>query len=160
LLAIECALAVLLLAGSGLMIRSLQRLHVVDQGFRSEGVLLARVSLAPIAQRASGPAVRGGELIRRRDFYQQVFERLNALPGVTGVGFITDLLVRGYVDGSIRIGNRPPEPAGVVGSASVSPGFFETLQVPLRQGRFFSDTDVLTQLHHTGLDRVEWTRGE
>jgi predicted permease len=143
LIVVECALAVLLLAGSGLLIRSFVRLQSVDTGFRTDGVLLVRVSLAPIAQRSSGQDSSGNP---RRVFYDHVFERIRAIPTVQSVGLITDLLVRGRAEGSIRVADGPPVPTGELAFAHVSPGFFETLNVPLRRGRFLSDTDTLARL--------------
>jgi putative ABC transport system permease protein len=123
LIAIECGLSVLLLAGAGLLIRSFLRLQAVDPGFRPDGVLLVRVSLAPIAQRPTGQSVPGG---RRRTFYNELFERLRARPTVQSVGLITDLLVRGSVDGAISVANRPAVPSGATCFAHVSPGFCGT----------------------------------
>jgi putative ABC transport system permease protein len=82
----------------------------------------------------------------RREFYKQTLERVRNLPGVQRAGVLTDLLVRGYLTGSIAINDGPAVPVGTLGYASVGPGLFETLDVPLIRGRFFSDDDVLTQI--------------
>lgn len=156
LVVVQCALAVLLLSGSGLLIRSLSNIRSVNQGFRSDHVLLVRVSLAPSAQRTSADPVRGADVLARREFYKQAIERVGSLPGVQRVGVLTDLLVRGYVTGSIVVNERPAVPVGTLGFANVGPGLFETLEVPLVRGRFFSDDDVLTQIRlvSTDLDQI------
>src|SRR5262249_28037042 len=140
----QCALAVLLLSGAGLLIRSLGNIRSVNLGFRSDHVLLVRVSLAFSVQRTGPvPAISACSMIRR-EFYKQALERVRNLPGVQRAGVLTDLLVRGYVTGSIAINDGPDVPVGTLGYASVGPGLFETLDVPLVRGRFFSDDDVLT----------------
>ena len=151
----QCALAFLLLAGAGLLIRSSQKLHAVEKGYRSDHVLLLRVSLAPMAQRPD-LATPGGDLVRRRAFYNQVREQLHALPGVRSTGVIGDLLVRGSVEGTVTIAGRPAVAAGTLGFGLVGPGFFETLQVPLRRGRFFTDNDVLEHIRLNALDSNAW----
>jgi putative ABC transport system permease protein len=155
LIVVECALAVLLLAGAGLLIRSFVRLQSVDPGFRANGVLLGRVSLAPVAQRSSS---RAAEDNPRRIFYSHVFDRIRAIPTVQSVGLITDLLVRGRAEGSIKVADRSPVPTGELAFGHVSPGFFETLNVPLRQGRFLSDADTLAKLRLSELTADEMER--
>ncbi len=159
LIAVECALAVLLLAGSGLLIRSVLRLQSVDPGFRSDGVLLARVSLAPVGQRVASQNAQDG-LGLRQVFYNQVFERLGAMRSVQGVGVISDLLVRGRIAGSVVVTGRPAMPAGELAFASLSPGFLETLNVPLRRGRFFSHADTQARVRYIGLTQEQITKGD
>jgi predicted permease len=156
LMAAQCAMVVILLTGSGLLIRSAQRLHTVDLGFRSDRVLLLRVSLAPIAGRSQ--AGSPGDLPWRRTFYNEALARVRALPGVQSAGVIGDLLVRGTFDGSIAIAGRSPEAAGSLAWGLVGPGFFETLQVPLRRGRLFSDEDTLERIRLNGLTAEAWQR--
>jgi hypothetical protein len=76
---------------------------------------------------------------------------------VQSVGLITDLLVRGRAEGSIKVADRSPVPTGELAFGHVSPGFFETLNVPLRQGRFLSDADTLAKLRLSELtaDEIE-----
>jgi putative ABC transport system permease protein len=128
----ECALAVALLTGAGLLIRSFQRLQSVDPGFRPEGVLLARVTLPYQAQ-------------------AQVIERLAGLPGVQAVGVIEDFLIRRTPSYSIVVEGRALNPAGSetgqLIDAYVSTGFFQAMGTPLLRGRFFSGQDVCRRTH-------------
>ena len=134
----ECALAVVLLTGAGLMIRSFLRLQSVDPGFKPQGVMLARVS-PPMSVRGNG-----GE-----SFFQQLRERIAGLPGVQEVDAIGDFLIRRNPDESIAIPGRPPlsdNEAHQLASENVSPGFFQTLGVPLSSGRFLTRADALAKV--------------
>jgi putative ABC transport system permease protein len=131
----EIALALALLIGAGLMIRSLQRLQAVDPGFDSEGVLTMWVS--PPAQRY------------RRDqlaaFSLQLRERLRALPGAQSVALASDLPLSGGTSaGPIELEGRPSAPDGGeirMYRHRVTPGFFSTLGIPLVKGRDFTADD-------------------
>jgi predicted permease len=136
---LECALAVALLAGAGLLIRSFLRLQAVNPGFKPEGVLLARV-LPPLSIRSGGQA---------EAFFQQARERLSAIPGVQAVASTDDFLIRGTPDESINIEGRPSasgEKTSQLNSADASPDFFRTLGAPLLRGRFFTRADALTKI--------------
>ncbi len=136
---LECALAVALLAGAGLLIRSFLRLQAVNPGFKPEGVLLARV-LPPLSIRSGGQA---------EAFFQQARERLAAIPGVQAVASTDDFLIRGTPDESINIEGRPSasgEKTSQLNSADVSPDFFRTLGAPLLRGRFFTRADALAKI--------------
>lgn len=139
LVAAECGLAVLLLVGAGLLIRSLARLDHVDPGYSRRNVLLVRVSIAPVSQ--SQRTATTDDMDVRAMFYQQVRARLASLRGVESVGQITDFFVRSSGDNVITIPGRAPESSGDVGQASVDGGFFKTIDVPLVRGRFFNDAD-------------------
>jgi putative ABC transport system permease protein len=136
LLVVQCALAIVLLAGAGLLIRSLRVLHATDPGFRSGGVLTMRVN----ASRASFP--QGAQL---RQFYDQLLERVRALPGVKGAALTSDLFLSNTPSsGTFTLEDRPPFPPSEQIEATidvVSPGFFETMQVPLVRGRFLDSRD-------------------
>ena len=136
---LECALAVALLAGAGLLIRSFLRLQSVNPGFRPEGVLLARV-LPPLSIRSGGQA---------ETFFEQLRERLAGIPGVQSVASTDDFLIRGTPDESITIEGRPSTSDGKtsqLNSADASPDFFQTMGVPLLRGRFFTRADALTKI--------------
>jgi len=136
---LECALAVALVAGAGLMIRSFLRLQAVNPGFKPEGVLLARV-LPPLSIRSGGQA---------EAFFQEALERLAAIPGVQAVASTDDFLIRGTPDESINIEGRPSasgEKTSQLNSADVSPDFFRTLGAPLLRGRFFTRADALAKI--------------
>jgi putative ABC transport system permease protein len=142
LVAAECGLAVLLLVGAGLLIRSLARLDLVDPGYARRNILLLRVSVAPATQNQRTGITDDMEL--RRLFYQQVRARLASIQGVESVGQITDFFVRSSGDEIIHVPGRPAESAGDIGQAHVDGGFFTTMGVPLVRGRSFTDADVET----------------
>jgi len=129
----EVALAVALLAGAGLLIRSFIRLQSVDPGFNPEGVLLARVSLLQSTSRTAA---------QEEAFFQQIIERIEGLPGVQAVGAMQDLFTTRRPDEAINVEGRPPTPPGrdaiPLLKERVSPGFMQTMEVPLLRGRFFS----------------------
>jgi putative ABC transport system permease protein len=130
LVAVEFALAVILLTGAGLLIRSFARVRSIDPGFRPEGMLSLRLVL-PLPE---------GE--PTTTFYRQLVERVGALPGVQRVGLISDVLQRRNPDYPIIVEGRTAEASGEpLSSDAVSPGVFQTLGVPLLKGRDFSDED-------------------
>ena len=136
LLVVQCALAIVLLAGAGLLIRSLRVLHATEPGFRTTGVLTMRVN-ASRSSFAQPPQVR--------QFYDQLLERIRALPGVKGTAVVTELFLSNTPNsGTFTLEDRPPFPPSEQIEATtdaVSPGFFETMQVPLVYGRFLDSRD-------------------
>jgi len=133
----EVALSLVLLASAGLLIRSFVRLQNIDPGFRSEGVLTARVQT---------PGVRYPTPAQRTAFYSNVLARLSALPGVEQAAGITFLpMGRG---GGMRTAywrsDRPQPGPGQAGSTDVRPvmpGFFKTMSIPMVAGRDFTAAD-------------------
>ena len=136
LLVVQCALAIVLLAGAGLLIRSLRVLHATDPGFRTGGVLTMRVN----ASRASFP-----QPPQLRQFYDQLLERVRALPGVKGAAVTSELFLSNTPSsGTFTLEDRPPFPPSEQIEATtdmVSPGFFEMMQVPIVRGRFLDSRD-------------------
>jgi predicted permease len=133
----ELAVALVLLVGASLLVRSFIALSREDPGFAREGVLTLRLQL---------PGAKYGQPARVTAFHEQLIERLGALPGVeASAAGSTLLLSRLPNSASINIEGRPPAPADVqnppVPYDSVTPGFFTTLQIPLRRGRFFTPAD-------------------
>ncbi len=130
----EFSLAVLLLSGAGLLLRSFMRLLAVDPGFDPTRILL--IQTAPPLNSAAD---------QWRVFYQQVSERIAALPGVEAAGLTEEILISGNPGGLITIERASPdnsEPARIPFRRDViSEGFFQTLRVPLRTGRFFTAQD-------------------
>jgi predicted permease len=132
----EVALAVLLVAGAGLMLRSLQKLHTVHPGFDAAGVLTLR---------ANPPAWRYGGLESQRAFHATALERVRALPGIASAGGIQLLPVSGgnwsfptYPEGiAVPDGTAPPS----VNFRVITPSYVETMAIPLIKGRTFSATD-------------------
>ncbi len=143
LVVIEVALAVVLLVSAGLLMRSFLRLQAVAPGFDPKGVLLARVSLAAWRTQTAGSTA---PRLEPELFFQQLSERLAALPGVQGVGGIRDLFFKRNPDVPITVEGRPRAPGGretnQITFDQVSPGFFRVMQIPLLRGRFFSEPEL------------------
>jgi len=132
----EVALALVLLVGSGLLLRSLERLFAVDPGFRPAGVLTLQV-------RTSGPRFADPATTRR--FFHQVLETVRRLPGVTDAALTSQLPLSGDSDlyGVHFDPPLPDDPGEVRGSFryAVSPGYLEALGVPLVRGRLLNERD-------------------
>jgi putative ABC transport system permease protein len=132
----ELAIALVLLVGAGLLIRSFIALSNQNPGF-AKGVLTLRIQL---------PQAKYPEPARITGFHEQLIERLATLPGVESAAAGTSLLLSRLPNSaSINIAGRPPLPAGAKNSPvpydSVTPEFFSTLQIPLRRGRMFTLAD-------------------
>ncbi|HXV63548.1 MAG TPA: ABC transporter permease [Vicinamibacteria bacterium] len=134
LIAAEIAISVVLLVGAGLFVKSLTQLRSVAPGFRADRVLTMSVSL-PLARYEEGEQI---------PFYEELYERLRSLPGLTSVGAINILpLTNNYSQDGFQIDDRPV-PRGENPSAearSVSAGYFDALGVPLLRGRLFDERD-------------------
>ena len=136
LLVTEVALSMVLLAGAGLMIRSLIHLYSLNPGFDPSNVLTIELS-APSSKFAKGEQIRA--------LYQRIIERLQAVPAVTSAGLTTDIFLSETPNsGGFTVEGKPlppPEQRIEATTDSVSPGYFKTLRVPLIAGRFFDDRD-------------------
>ena len=137
LVAVQMALAVVLLVGSGLLIRSFAEVARVDPGFRVESVLTMSIPL-PRSQYSSGPPMWA--------FLDQVLERVRALPGVRSAAATSALsLAGGYWGKRISFADRAPatslDQVPHVGYRVVTRGYFETMGVTVRAGRVFDEND-------------------
>ena len=136
LVAAEVALSVALLAGAGLLFRSLMGLEGVDPGLDAAGVVTFRVSL---------PNARYPDAARRLQFYQRAIEQIRSLPGVRAAAAINYLPFRGDAAGTyVNIGGRPEAKPGeelLATIRTVTPGYFQAMGIPLRSGRDFSAAD-------------------
>jgi predicted permease len=129
----EFALAVVLLAGAGLLVRSLLSVQNVELGFRPERVLT--VALAPPA--SAPPAQRAG-------FYRRVLEEVKSVPGAESAGITSELFLSGSGTQVVTAeGDARPvsERRQLFRSDELSEGLFKAVGTPLRSGRFFTDTD-------------------
>ena len=132
----EVALALVLLVGAGLFLRSLAALQDVQPGFQSNAVITAALTL---------PRERYADDAKQIAFYRAVLGNLAAMPGVNSAAAGTPVPFDGNGGtASFSIEGRPsasgdPGPHGEVGS--VSPDYFAALQIPVRKGRVFSDAD-------------------
>jgi putative ABC transport system permease protein len=133
---LELSVALVLLAGAGLLVHSFVRLMSVDPGFNLHGVLTARINLL----QTSYPKPE-----QQFAFIDQLTERLRALPGVESVTAGSCLpLVADTMVMSVNLEGRPAPPIGMSpmnSLISAAPGYFHTLQIPLLAGRDFTDAD-------------------
>jgi putative ABC transport system permease protein len=134
LVASEMALALVLLIGASLMIRSFFRLQEVNIGIDPRNVLTMDTTLT--ADRYPPP--------RQIAFFREVVERIGALPGVTSVGAIDNLPLGGSDVRSFGIVGRSAwdpgdEPSGELGV--VTPQYFNAIDIPLKRGRYFTEGD-------------------
>jgi len=132
----EVALALVLLVGASLLLKSFARLQNVDPGFDSRNVLTMEISL-PVAKYARGKPVT--------DFYTEMIRRVQALPGVEAAALTSILPLSGTnSDSSFAIEGRDPAQEKVYPDEeirSVTQSYFKVLKVPLIQGRFFDERD-------------------
>jgi predicted permease len=138
LVAAEIALAVVLVAGAGLMIRTVRNLLTIDPGFRPDGVLTMRVST---------PSMWYPDSIRVVAFWDDVQRRVAAIPGVKRVGAARLLPLASEMGdwGLLVEGYTPPPNQGTPGDWQVvTSGYLETMGVPVRDGRTFEARDGLS----------------
>jgi predicted permease len=134
----EIALAFLLVAGSGLFLASLRQLQTVDPGFKSDSVLTGKVTLDATNYK--------GQDLKQSNFIHDVTERLSAQAGVVAAAAVYPAPFASgmYPSSSFRIVEKPagpnePGPHGDKGWAT--PGYLAAMQIPLLQGRWFSEED-------------------
>jgi putative ABC transport system permease protein len=132
----EIALSLVLMIGAGLLLRSYRALEGTDLGFTERGVLTVRVSLPP---------AKYGEPAKRLAFYEALFARLSALPGVTVVGSAQGIPFSGWqVQAGMTVEGKPAPRKGEeldVHYQWITPGYFPALGVPLKRGRALAATD-------------------
>jgi predicted permease len=131
----QVALSMVLLVGAGLLIRSFVRLRGVSAGFDARNVLTMSVSLPP-ARYPTGP--------RMAAFYDQVVQRVSVMPGVRSAAVCSALPVRPVRFSPVLVEGQPELPLAarpVLAIQMVSPTYFRTLRVALRQGREFGEGD-------------------
>jgi predicted permease len=161
----EFALAIVLLVGAGLLVRSWWYVTNIDPGFRSERVLMMELS-APTTLQAATLREANSVSAQRIDLYQRVLEQIQAVPGVESAGIIGDLFIShprelvltvesddGMVSERLRLARD-----------EVSASFFATLGTPLLRGRFFSNGDgpdaARVAIVNDALARGLWPRGD
>jgi predicted permease len=135
--ALQIGLAVVLLAGAGLMVQSIWRLWRVDPGFNTPHVLAAQVALSPSVM-VNGPSIRVA--------YQQMLDRVASVPGVQA-GAITSLIPLSHRDSEIGVWlGRGPQPTPDQMTSTLfyitTPDYLHVMSIPLLKGRFFTDRDT------------------
>jgi len=139
LVAVEIALALVVLIGAGLLTRSFIRLLATNPGFQAAHLLTFRVPLA------------GGRNATSRErataFFQQLEDTVSALPGVHGVSAISALPLTGFGLGStFAVDGRPLPPPGdrpLAMTRTITPGYFRVMGIPLVAGRGFTESDSM-----------------
>jgi len=136
LVVLETALALVLLVGAGLLLKSFTRVQEVNPGFDPRGVLTFHLAL---------PDSQYEEPEKIEAFYRALLAKYDTLPGVASVGAISTLpLTRFGSSGSFRIEGRefgPGQSAPHGARWRVTAGYFETMKIPLVRGRYFSEWD-------------------
>lgn len=130
----EISLALVLLAGAGLLLESFRRLLSVDAGFQPRGLVTMQVNLPPRKYRASPVRVQ---------FAEQFIERVRNIPGVSSAG-ATWILPLGGVYSFVEFvveGEPPPPTKPLAAYTGVTPGYLESMRIPLVKGRFFDSRD-------------------
>ncbi len=133
----EVALALVLLISAGLLIQSFARLGRVQPGVRTERLLTARVSLPDVAYPKNETVIA---------FYDQLLNRIRAIPGVESASMIVPLPLSGsnmvtsfdIKEHPLPEGQRPGAPVRIIAT-----DYFKTMGIPLRQGRIFDERDQL-----------------
>jgi predicted permease len=137
LIVVQTAIALALLVGAGLLVRSLAELQGVPSGYRTRDVLAAQVQL---------PRARYGETTARARLLESVLAGLSGRPGVLAAGAVSELPLGGSANSSsFDIEGRvvpPEEKEPHAETWSASPGYFAALGIPLRRGRLFDGRDA------------------
>ena len=137
----EFALAIVLLVGAGLLVRSWWSVNSIDPGFRPERVLMMELS-TPTTLQATTAREAISVSAQRIDLYQRVLEQIQAVPGVESAG-IGDLFIGNTRDEVLTVERDAGTAAErvLLTRDEVSADFFRTLETPLLRGRFFSIGD-------------------
>ncbi len=140
LLALEVGLTVVLLVGSGLLLKTYHQLRAVDMGANTHNVLTMTVNLPKGSYRNASQLV---------SFYESLVQQVRALPGARGAGLSTGLPGQGSLRNDVfTIAENPPLPRGETMDATTrfaDPGYFGTMQIPVVQGRVFEDRERFDQ---------------
>jgi putative ABC transport system permease protein len=133
-------MALVLLAGAGLLIKSFWRLTNVETGFRPESVLTANITL-PITVAYPKP-------IQRNEFFQRSLQRISALPGIAAASYISNLPFGNAAGISFKVQLEKETPAHLakqdqnfLALYEATPDYFRAMGIPLIAGRVFSDGD-------------------
>jgi len=136
LVVLEVALSLVLVVGAGLLVRSFLQVRAVDPGFEAENILTMSIAL---------PQTKYPEQQQVAGFYKEVLQRVETTPGVVAAGLIAGLPLGGsYSTWGFTTEAKPQPTLEEVLEATnrvVSPGYFDTLKIPLRRGRDITEAD-------------------
>lgn len=142
----EVALTMLLLVGAGLMINTLLHLHRVNPGFDPKNVMTMEIQLPEGGKYLE--RVPGGDMEKTlptvTSFYEQLLEKIKAIPGIESAGFMSSLPLHGAERFTFSILGHPappPDNRPRAGFDEVSPDLFHVLRIPLRKGRYLDEHD-------------------
>jgi putative ABC transport system permease protein len=161
----EFALAIVLLVGAGLLLRSWWNVKNVDPAFRPERVLMMELSTPTTLQAATAREALGVSA-RRSDLYHRVLEQVQAVPGVESAGIIGDLFIGNPREQVLTVERDDGTVSERVRLArdEVSANLFATLGTPLLRGRFFSIADgpdaARVAIVNDAMARRSWPRGD
>jgi len=148
----QVALALILLVGAGLLLKSLNRLQSVDPGFNAKNLLTMRVSL---------PSRKYDSDRKVIDFFRSALDQLRAIPGVEAAGATSFLPFDGPHSGTIvEIDGQPKLPPGQelhTGVCVTDANYFQSMQIPLKRGRLFNDQEA-TEMRHVVLVNETFAR--
>jgi putative ABC transport system permease protein len=148
----EIAMAVILLSGAGLLLRSFQRVRTADRGFDSHNVLLLQVDLPGTYD----------SVPRMTAYYSEATRRIRALPGVVAVGAISDFFIHRQPDYQVALEGQPPrredDPAPPLTEDQVVPGYFEAMRIPALRGRLLRDSDLAQEAEQVIVINEEMAR--
>jgi predicted permease len=134
LLVVQVAVSLVLLVAAGLFLRTLQNLRSVEVGFNTRNLVIFNVN----------PSLRQYDEARAAAFYRDLVVRLQAIPGVRAAALSNIAMLSGGVNStSIFVAGRtyPPDPRNNINRVAASPGYFDTLEMRLLEGRTFTDRD-------------------
>ncbi|HXR99235.1 MAG TPA: ABC transporter permease [Pyrinomonadaceae bacterium] len=137
----QVALALVLLVGAGLLVKSLKRLQAVDTGFNANNLLTVRVSL-PVGKYDTDQ--------KRIAFFKQAREQMKAIPGVEAVGAINTPPFTGLYSGTtVDVDGQklPPDQELKTGVCVTDANYFDAMQIPLKLGRLYTEQEA-TEMRH------------
>lgn len=131
----QVALSVLVLAGAGLLVRTLRNLHEINPGFDTQSVLLFGIN----------PTLIGYKDAKSAQLFRDLRERFAALPGVKSASYSSDALLSGSLWGTdVHLDGAPKNQNVTVNVMAVGADFFSTLHIPMIAGRGFTSVDVVS----------------
>ena len=132
LVVVQVGLSMIVLVGAGLMVRTLQNLHSINPGFDTRNVLL--FSIDPTLQKYTDAQIQ--------TLYQNVQDRVSALPGVISASYSSDALLSGSLwTEDVHIEGQPQKITEEVDMLGTGPGFLQTLRIPVLEGRALTAAD-------------------
>ena len=147
----QVALALVLLVGAGLLVKSFNRLQSVDPGFNANNLLTMRVTL---------PFAKYEEDSKRIEFFKKALEQMRAIPGVEAAGAINSAPFTGLYPGTnLEVDGQklPPGEELKTGVCVTDANYFATMQIPLKQGRMYTEQEA-TEMRHVVLVNEEFVR--